>query len=132
RLQPRGFRGAFFGTIPRRMIDFGLFVITLALRVAARNPHVRARLTASAVVFAVYGVFALLLASGRVSPELAGQLQVVQPLLLAFGIINSVVALLINRWKGSGPPDRFPTIVQDAIVIALFTVTATFLLQERI
>jgi small-conductance mechanosensitive channel/CRP-like cAMP-binding protein len=114
------------------MIDFGLFVLTLALRVAARNPHVRARLTASAVVFAVYGVFALLLASGRVSPALAGQLPTVQPLLLAFGIINGVVALLINRWKGSGPPDRFPTIVQDAIVILLFTVTATFLLQERI
>jgi small-conductance mechanosensitive channel/CRP-like cAMP-binding protein len=114
------------------MIDFGLFVFTLALRVAARNPHVRARLTASAVVFAVYGVFALLMASGRVSPALTAQLRLVQPLLVAFGVINAVVALLINRWKGTGPPDRFPTIVQDAIVILLFTVTATFLLQERI
>jgi small-conductance mechanosensitive channel/CRP-like cAMP-binding protein len=111
---------------------FALFAVMLALRAASRNRHVRARLLASAVVSFGYAVLAILLGSGRISPELQAQLRVVQPLLVAFGVINSLVALIINPWKADRPPDRFPTIVQDAIVISLFALTATFLLQEKI
>ena len=39
--------------------------------------------------------------------------------------------MAINPWRDDRLPDRFPTIVQDAIVIALFAVAATLFLQEQ-
>ena len=60
------------------------------------------------------------------------QIATVQPLLLAFSIVNALVALLINPWRADRLPDRFPTIVQDAIVLVLFAFAATLLLQEKV
>ena len=47
-------------------------------------------------------------------------------------MINAVVALLLNPWREDRLPDRFPNIVQDSIVIALFAVAATLILPEKI
>lgn len=69
---------------------------------------------------------------GRLSPEVAQRLDDAGPLLVAFGILNAGVALLVNPWRDDRIPDRFPTIVQDAIVMVLFAVAATLILQERI
>src|SRR5262245_6252218 len=109
-----------------------LFIATLALRSASLNRHVRARLMTSAWVAAGYALLDALLVYGRLSPELQQQLVYLKPLLIAFGTINSAVALAINPLRVDRLPDRFPTIVQDAIVIILFGLTATFLLQEKI
>jgi CRP-like cAMP-binding protein len=43
-----------------------------------------------------------------------------------------LVAVVINPWRIHRLPDRFPTIVQDAIVIGLFGLGATLILQEKI
>ncbi len=56
---------------------------------------------------------------------------VLQPL-FALALINAVVALAINPWRSDRVPDRFPKIVQDTIVIVLFGVAATLILQEKI
>ena len=45
---------------------------------------------------------------------------------------NATVALVINPWRQDRIPDRFPNIVQDAIVIGLFAVAATIFLPEKI
>lgn len=112
-------------------VGFALFFITLALRGASANRHVRGRLFASALAFAGYALLAAALRYPRLSPDLAGQLRTVGPLLLAFGVIAALVALLINPWRVDRLPDHFPNIVQDVIVIVLFTIVATMLLQER-
>jgi small-conductance mechanosensitive channel/CRP-like cAMP-binding protein len=109
-----------------------LFIATLALRSALLNRHVRARLMTSAWIAAAYAILAALIQYGRLTPELSEQLTLVLPLLVAFGVINALVALAINPWRLDRLPDRFPTIVQDAIAILLFGLTATFLLQEKI
>ena len=109
-----------------------LLFIALALRGVSLNRHVRGRLTASAVVAAVYLATMLALSRGQLSPAIRDQLLIIQPLLLAFAIINGVVALLLNPWRVDRLPDRFPTILQDSIVLGLFVVAATMLLQERI
>ncbi len=109
-----------------------LFVLTLVLRSATPNRHVRGRLTSCAVAFAAYGLIALARASGSVSPALHGQLATIQPLFLMFGVVGGIVALVINPWRDDRVPDRFPRIVQDAVVIVLFGFGATLLLQERI
>jgi small-conductance mechanosensitive channel/CRP-like cAMP-binding protein len=109
-----------------------LLALALAARGASRNHHVRGRLLASSVVFAAYGLLAAVLRSPAVSVELQRQLQTIQPLLLAFGAINACVALVVNPWRVDRLPDRFPKIVQDAFVIVLFAIAATFVLQERV
>ena len=109
-----------------------LFVAALILRAGSPNRHVRSRLLASAVAFAAYGLLAAAQSRGALSDGLRQQIATVQPLLLVFGVINAVVALIINPWRADRLPDRFPTIVQDTIVIGVFALGATMILQEKI
>jgi len=53
-------------------------------------------------------------------------------LVLVLAIVNAVVALAANRWRDDRPSDRFPAIVQDAAVIALFVAIGTVLLREQL
>src|SRR5690349_3789616 len=114
------------------MIGLLLVAVALVLRSGSSNRHVRARLSVSATIFALDAALAAATASGTLSPAVRAQAGVVAPLLLAFGAINAVVALAVNPWRADRLPDRFPTIVQDSIVIALFAVAATAVLQERV
>jgi hypothetical protein len=43
-----------------------------------------------------------------------------------------VVALVANKWRDDRPSDRFPSIVQDVAVIALFMAVGTVLLREQL
>ena len=52
--------------------------------------------------------------------------------LILFGVINLVVTLTINPWRIDRIPDRFPNIVQDTLVIALFALVATLILRDRV
>jgi small-conductance mechanosensitive channel/CRP-like cAMP-binding protein len=114
------------------LLGFVLFAVALLLRSGSTNRHVRGRLLVSSVAFAVHAVIAAAAASGYLPPATLQQARFALPLLLAFGGINALVAVVINPWRTDRLPDRFPTIVQDSIVIALFAVTATAVLQERI
>src|SRR4029077_11105908 len=60
------------------------------------------------------------------------QIQSTSPLLLAFGIANALVVLVINPWRVDRIPERFPNIVQDTIVIGLFGVAAMLFLPDKI
>jgi small-conductance mechanosensitive channel/CRP-like cAMP-binding protein len=108
-----------------------LLVVALVARAASVNRHVRVRLLVSAFALALYVLSDAAAIYGSLSPELR-QIVSLQPLLLAFGVINAVVALLLNPWREDRLPDRFPNIVQDSIVIALFAAAATLLLPEKI
>jgi small-conductance mechanosensitive channel/CRP-like cAMP-binding protein len=117
------------------IVGSALVVIAFVLRSSSRNRHVRGRLVGSAFLFAVYAVISAALFYGdslSLSPGLRRQLGQLLPLLLAFGAINSAVALALNPWRVDRLPDRFPTIVQDSIGIALFALAATLILQDRI
>jgi small-conductance mechanosensitive channel/CRP-like cAMP-binding protein len=109
-----------------------LVVLALVVRSASANRHVRGRLTTSSIAFAAYGLIAFVRTEQALSPALQSQLGFAQPLLLAFGLITALTALVINPWRVDRLPDRFPTIVQDSIVIVLFAIAATLILQDRI
>ena len=113
-------------------VGLALLLATLILRGANTNRHVRGRLMASALAFAASTLAGVGVSYVSLSAELLQQLRPLQPLLLAFGAINAAVALVINPWRADRLPDRFPTIVQDSIVIGLFAVAVTLVLQERI
>lgn len=53
-------------------------------------------------------------------------------LALVLAIVNAAVALVVNPWRDDRPSDRFPAIVQDVLVIAIFMVIATVLLREQL
>lgn len=109
-----------------------LFTITLALRGASVNRFVRRRLTISCALFAMHAADSALVAFGRLPDSVADQIRTANPLLLAFGLSNALVVLAINPWRGDSIPERFPNIVQDAIVIAIFGLAAMLFLPEKI
>ena len=53
-------------------------------------------------------------------------------LVLVLALVNLVIALLVNPWRDHRPSERFPGIVQDVTVIALFTAIATVLMREQL
>ena len=114
------------------IVGIALLLVTLALRSASANRLVRSRLLTSCVLFGVYAVAAALAAYGPLPPDVAAQVRSFNPLLLAFGLAILVVVVAINPWREDRLPDRFPTIVQDAIVIALFAIVATLFMQEKV
>ncbi len=52
--------------------------------------------------------------------------------MLVLAVVNAAVALVANKWRNDRPNDRFPGIVQDAAVIALFIAIGTMLLREQL
>ena len=74
------------------------------------------------VVMALYG--------HRISAVTQTQLAAFAKLALAAALINAAVFLLVNPLRADRVPDRFPIILQDAIVIALIILASTFLSQQ--
>lgn len=84
------------------------------------------------MLFALYALAAALLARVHLPADVAAQLATLSPLLLAFGVASLVVVVAINPWREDRLPDRFPTIVQDALIIVLFALIAVLFMPEKI
>ncbi|MDP2320752.1 MAG: mechanosensitive ion channel family protein [Acidobacteriota bacterium] len=59
-------------------------------------------------------------------------LSAIARLLLVLAVVTAAVALAANKWRDDRPSDRFPGIVQDATVLALFMAIGTVLLREQL
>ena len=115
------------------VIGLALLLATLVLRGAtAKNRYIGGKLLVSAVMFGLYTVTAIVLRYAGLAAEAQQQVTTLAPLLLIFGVINVVVALVINPWRDNRLPDRFPNIVQDAMTVLLFGVAATLVLRDRV
>jgi small-conductance mechanosensitive channel/CRP-like cAMP-binding protein len=114
------------------IVGAALLVVALVIRSATINRYVRSRLLISAVLFAAYAAASALIAYGRLPTAVVGQLHTAIPLLLAFGLANAMVVLVINPWRIDRIPEHFPNIVQDTIVIALFALAAMLFLPDKI
>ena len=55
-----------------------------------------------------------------------------EQLALAAGLINLLVVGVINPLRNDRCPDAFPAILQDAIIIGLFAVVATFVFDDKL
>jgi small-conductance mechanosensitive channel/CRP-like cAMP-binding protein len=98
------------------------------------NRLVRRKLRLSLVLFAAYLAIdiAIALYGQRFSAETQEQLTAFGKLALAAGLINAAVFVLVNPLRVDRLPDRFPIILQDAIVIALILLAATFLSSQLV
>ena len=115
------------------LVGLALFAAAIVLRGAtAKNKYIGGRLVASATVFLLYAIAAVVVDTGRLEPDVATQIRTFQPALLAFGVINLLVTIAINPWRQNRVPDRFPNIVQDAITVLLFGIVVSLILRDRI
>jgi small-conductance mechanosensitive channel/CRP-like cAMP-binding protein len=114
------------------IIGAALLLIALVIRSATINRYVRSRVLISALLFGAYAAASALIVYGRLPATVVGQLQTAVPLLLAFGIANALVPLVINPWRADRIPEHFPNIVQDTIVIALFGLAAMLFLPDKV
>ena len=98
------------------------------------NRLVRRKLRLSLLLLAGYLAVDLTLAvyGSHLSPATQEQLEAFAKLALAASLINAMVFVLINPLRVDRVPDRFPAILQDAIVIALTLLAATFLSQQLV
>jgi small-conductance mechanosensitive channel/CRP-like cAMP-binding protein len=123
--------------VPAHTHELVIGVVALALALLARaatiNRLIRGKLRLSLLAFAAYLAATLLLMFGQfpAGAELADRIRSLGDLLLALGLVSLVVVLAINPWRVDRVPDRFPNIVQDAIIIAVFAIVATALMKEK-
>jgi small-conductance mechanosensitive channel/CRP-like cAMP-binding protein len=113
------------------LLAAGFFVAVLLVRAASRNRLVRRKLVLSLLLLAASAVMSALLPWNLVSEELTGRAQAVNQLVLALALINLAVVLAVNPLRHDRVPERFPTIVQDTIIIVLFALVATSVLGEK-
>lgn len=110
---------------------------TLFVSNLSTNRLIKRKLKLSTFLFAAYLVVNLLVilrpelvASGQ--EELDAQLRAFERLGFAAGVINFLVITLLNPLRVDRVSDRFPTILQDAIVIALLLLVSTFVFDEKL
>jgi small-conductance mechanosensitive channel/CRP-like cAMP-binding protein len=98
------------------------------------NRLIRRKLRLSVVLLVAYLAVDVgtALYGSRLSPETHTQLAAFARLALAAALINAAIFLLINPLRVDRVPDRFPIILQDAIVIGLILLASTFLSQQLV
>lgn len=106
---------------------------TLLIVSVTLNRLVQRKLRLSVYLFAAYTVFNLVAA---VRPDLISgidtDVRALERLAFAAAAINLLVHVLINPLRADRVPDAFPSIVQDAIVIGLLVLVATFVFQDKL
>ena len=108
-----------------------LLVAVVALRALTPNHVVRNRLRLTLALLAGTLVLEAVLRLGGIAPELREALLPIGRLLFALSTIHLGVLVLVNPLRVDKVPERFPTIVQDAIVISLFAAVSTYVLGEK-
>ncbi|HEX2456857.1 MAG TPA: mechanosensitive ion channel family protein [Vicinamibacterales bacterium] len=118
------------------IIGVAAFAATLLISTLTPNRLVRRKLTLSLFLFGGYVLLhPVLLARPDLSTpgsEIDQQLRAIEHLVLAAGFINIFVLALLNPFTVDRVPDRFPSILQDAIVIGLLVIVATFVFKDKL
>jgi small-conductance mechanosensitive channel/CRP-like cAMP-binding protein len=106
---------------------------TLLIVSVTRNRLIQRKLRLSVFLFAGYLLFNLIVAlRPELFPGLDADVRAFERLVFAAAVINLLVHVLINPLRADRVPDAFPSIVQDAIVIALLVLIATFVFQDKL
>jgi hypothetical protein len=118
---------------PELLVGAISLVATLGFRVFTANRLIRSKLRLALFSFAGQLVIAgaLWSGSGLLSAETTAQFHSITHLLLALGAVTFVVVTAINPWRVDKTPEQFPNIVQDTIIIGIFMVIGTSVMQEK-
>src|SRR6266545_1357177 len=116
---------------PGIIMGVAAFAVTLVLSGLTLNRFVRRKLRLSLFLLAAFLIIHLVLAF-NLDPEIRGNLTSFAKLAFAAGLINALVVSFINPLRVDRVPDRFPTILQEFIVIGLLLVVATFVFHDKL
>jgi small-conductance mechanosensitive channel/CRP-like cAMP-binding protein len=110
---------------------------TLGVSSLTINRQVKRKLRLSTFLIGAYLVlYAALSVVPAVAPQAGSQTELdllgFANLALAAALINLLVVSLLNPLREDRIPDRFPTILQDAIVIGLVLLVATFAFNDKL
>ena len=105
---------------------------TLLIISVTSNDLVRRKLKLSLFLFAAYALFNLILWQRPGFPGAEGDLRSLERLVFAAAAINLLVHVLLNPLRQNRVPDAFPSILQDAIVIGVLLLVATFVFQDKL
>jgi small-conductance mechanosensitive channel len=107
---------------------------TLGLMSLTVNRLIRRKLRLSLVLLIAYVAIDIVMAipGMSISTNTQTQLAAFGKLALAAALINAAVFILVNPLRADRVPDRFPIILQDAIVIGLILLASTFLSQQLV
>jgi small-conductance mechanosensitive channel/CRP-like cAMP-binding protein len=113
------------------LLGVAALAVTLGIMSLTVNRLVRRKLRLSVFLFIVYVLSLLILAlRPGLAPDTEQQVLALAKLAFAAAIINALVFSLVNPLRVDRVPDRFPTIVQDALVIGLTLLVSTFLSEH--
>lgn len=105
-----------------------LALVVVVLRGLSANRWIKRRLAISIILLLLAALFSV--NTGEwMTEKTAGTLRFLS---LTLGIVLAGVALLFNRFKGQAVSDRFPAIVQDALVIGVFAMIAIYDAPDRL
>lgn len=115
------------------IVGVAALAATLAVSSLTVNRLVKRKLRLSVFLLTVYILLHLVL---WVRPALSGpdaaDLTSLENLGLAAALINLFVVSFINPLRADRVPDRFPVILQDAIIIGLLVLGATFVFEDKL
>jgi len=106
-----------------------LLALTLALLVAIPSQYIRGRLQ-----FSVWLLLSFLVIEIAVTQAIGdvAVLAALARLVFVLALIHLLITLIANPWREHRASERFPAIVQDVILIGLFTIVSTLLLKEQL
>jgi small-conductance mechanosensitive channel len=110
------------------------FAATLGIMSLTVNRLIRRKLRLSLLLLVAYVAVDVVMGlyGARISAVTQAQLAAFARLALVAALINAAVFLLVNPVRADRVPERFPVILQDAIVIGLILLASTFLSQQLV
>jgi small-conductance mechanosensitive channel/CRP-like cAMP-binding protein len=115
------------------VVGVAALAATLAIASLTVNRIIKRKLRLSVFLFAVYILFNIVQAfAPGVLPGSDQDLRALEKLAFAAATINLLVVTVINPLRVDRVPDAFPSILQDAMVIGLFVLIATFVFEDKL
>src|SRR6476646_7396428 len=107
---------------------------TLLLISLSSNSLVKRKLRLSALLFGSYLVLhVILFVRPQIVPgQFDGEVRSFEQLALAAAFVNLLVVGIINPLRSDRVPDAFPAILQDAIIIGIVVMVATFVFDDKL
>lgn len=116
---------------PQVIADVLLLLATLGVAAVSRNGYVRRKLNLS-LLLAVASLALIAAMHVPAFSEALKDFRDVPGLLFAAALINALVVVLLNPFRHDRISDRFPNIVQDAVIVGLFFGITTLIFKETI
>lgn len=112
-------------------VSIALAALSMLVRLVTPNRLVRRKLRLSIALAVLFPIIRLGLEFGAFDSEVAAAAQSLANLGLALAVITFLVVVLANPLREDRMPTTMPNILQDAVIVGLFVLVGTMLMQEK-